>query len=249
RGDAERHPGRDAPAARRPQRVRPRIRHPCARRDQAHRDVRADAAGEIREGTHFRLRKTHRVSCGLREAPRPRGRGGAGTGRGPREADQGLRRGAIPAPAMLLTSSGSLPRLAPSRTATIGMTNAMYERNVACISFRSHCHATNVTTEPAIARYRIAPRPWGHVGTAHGSRAMRERPARAPAPTAMDAALKLIGSVSWPQRFTATVANAAHVAPRTIDNLGNTCARPAVPSWLREMRTPRAKPTAIPRNF
>src|SRR3989442_496971 len=134
-----------------------------------------------------------------------------------------------------MISNVSLPRLAPSRPATIGFTNAMYERNVACIPFRSHCHATNVTTEPAIARYRIAPRPWGHVGTAHGSRAMRERPARAPAPTAMDAALKLIGSVSWPQRFTATVANAAHVAPRTIDKLGKTCPRPPGPSRLGEM--------------
>src|SRR2546422_8683400 len=112
-----------------------------------------------------------------------------------------------------MISNVSLRRLAPRRTATIGITNAMYERNVACISFRSHCHATNVTTEPAIARYRIAPRPWGHVGTAHGSRAMRERPARAPAPTAMDAALKLIGSVSGPQRLTDTVANEAHGAP------------------------------------
>src|SRR3989442_463421 len=136
-----------------------------------------------------------------------------------------------------MISNVSLPRLAPSRTATIGITNAMYERNVACISFRSHCHATNVTTEPAIARYRIAPRPWGHVGTAHGSRAMRETPAKAAAPTAMDAALKLIGSVSWPHRFTATVANAAHVAPSPIDNIGNTSSRPPVPSWLRSRRT------------
>src|SRR3989441_2269111 len=148
-----------------------------------------------------------------------------------------------------MISNVSLPRLAPSRTATIGITNAMYERNVACISFRSHCHATNVTTEPAIARYRIAPRPWGHVGTAHGSRATSETPAKAAAPTAMDAALKLIDYDSGPHRFTATVANAAHVAPGTIDNIGNTCSRPAVPSWLRKMRTTPPKPTAIPRNF
>src|SRR5881296_1847113 len=95
RGNVERDPGRDAPAARRPQRLCPRVRHPCAWRDQTYRDVRADATGETGEGTHLRVRKTHRVPRGRREGARPWGRGDAGTSRGAREADQGLRGSAI----------------------------------------------------------------------------------------------------------------------------------------------------------
>src|SRR2546422_11654651 len=136
-----------------------------------------------------------------------------------------------------MISNVSLPRLAPSRTATIGITNAMYERNVACISFRSHCHATNVTTEPAIARYRIAPRPCGHVGIPQGSRVMSETVAKPTAPTVIAAALKLIGSVSWPHRFTAAVADAAHVVARTIESMGDTFSSPVGPGVLWKIRT------------
>src|SRR5207247_1597231 len=63
---------------------------------------------------------------------------------------------------------------------------------------------------------------------------MRDTVARPAAPTAIAAALKLIGSVSWPHRFTATVANAAHVAARTNERPCGPVLWPLRPEYDRE---------------
>src|SRR5437867_2024195 len=119
-------------------------------------------------------------------------------------------------PTRSTASNFSFPTPAPRRTAVIGVMRATKERDVASAVLRSHCHVTNVTTDPARARNRMAPIPSGHEGVCHGSLAASDTAARLAVPTAIAAALKVTGSVAWPHRLIAMVANAAHVADRTI---------------------------------
>src|SRR3990170_2311019 len=152
------------------------------------------------------------------------------------------------APAIASGSRASLPTVTPRNTATIGVTIAIYDADVASIFFRSHQYVTNVTTDPARARYTIARMPSGHAGAAHGSLAARERAARPTAPTPIESAVKETGSVSWPQRFVATDEIAAHVADRTIASIGRSFSVPA-PSSPRKIRRMPAKPSPIPASF
>src|SRR3989304_5009633 len=157
------------------------------------------------------------------------------------------------APAIASRSRASLPTVTPRNTATIGVTIAMYDADVASIFFRSHQYVTNVTTDPARARYTIARMPSGHAGAAPGpvaaggggAGAARERAARPTAPTPIESAVKETGSVSWPQRFVATDEIAAHVADRTIASIGRSFSVPA-PSSPRKIRRMPAKPSPIP---
>src|SRR6267378_4742646 len=104
---------------------------------------------------------------------------------------------------------------------------ATKESEVASAVFSSHCHVTNVTTDPARARKRIAPIPSGQEGVPQGSFAPSETTARLAVPTAIAAALNVTGSAAWPQRLIATVAKAAQVAERTIASIGNALSNPA----------------------
>src|SRR2546421_12585118 len=115
----------------------------------------------------------------------------------------------IAEPTRSTTSNFSFPTPAPSRTAVIGVMRATNEREVASAVLSSHCHVTNVTTDPASARNRIAPMPSGQEGTCQDSRAPNETTARVPDPTAIAAALNGPGSVAWPTRLLEPVATAA----------------------------------------
>src|SRR2546427_13178223 len=117
-------------------------------------------------------------------------------------------------PTRSTASNFSFPTVAPNRTAVIGVMRATNEREVASAVLSNHCHVTNVTTDPARARNRIAPIPSGHVGTCHVSRAVSDTSARPTVPTALAAALNVTGLVSGPHRLTATVPKAAHVPAR-----------------------------------
>src|SRR5438445_77017 len=154
----------------------------------------------------------------------------------------------IPAPARTRGSSRSLWTRYPRSTATIGFTNAMYERDVASIRFRSQRYVTKATTEPARLRYAIAKIPVGQDGTAHVSPARREAAAGVTAPVPIAKALRLTVSMSWPHRFTATLAAAAHVAARTIASIGKNRSADAA-SWARKMNAIPANPKAIPISF
>src|SRR2546426_10642410 len=132
-------------------------------------------------------------------------------------------------PTRSTASNFSFPTVAPNRTAVIGVMRATNEREVASAVLSNHCHVTNVTTDPARARNRIAPIPSGQVGTRHGSLAVSDTMARPTVPTAIAAALNVTGFVSWPHRLRATVAKAAHVADRTMASIGNALSIPAVP--------------------
>src|SRR5437867_6527854 len=154
----------------------------------------------------------------------------------------------IPAPTRTSTSSTSFRATYPRNTATIGVTKAMYESEVASIRFRSQRNVTNVTTDPAKARYRIAPPPAGHDGAAHLSPARSEAPASPSAPVPIAIPLKLTGSASWPHRFTATLAIAAHVAATTIASIGMAISDVVTSCPRKITRTP-PNPRAIPASF
>src|SRR3972149_12236230 len=96
--------------------------------------------------------------------------------------------------------------------------------------FRSHQYVTNVITDPATARYRIARTPTGHVGAIHRSPAARERVKSPAAPTTIVSAVKGIWTMLCPQRFVATDAAAAHVAERAIASIGRRRTGPATPA-------------------
>src|SRR3989475_12884569 len=130
-------------------------------------------------------------------------------------------------PTRSTASNFSFPTVAPNGTAVIGVMGGTNEREAASAVLGNHCQVTNVTTDPARARNRIAPIPSGHVGTCHGSRAVSDTSARPTVPTAMAAALNVTGFVSCPHRLIATVAKVAHVADRTIASIGNALSRPA----------------------
>src|SRR2546426_7440069 len=154
----------------------------------------------------------------------------------------------IPAPTRTSSSRTSPAKTYPRRTATMGMTNAMYDAVVASTRFRSHRKVTNVTTEPAKLRYRMAPIPAGHEGTSHLSPAVRETAASATAPIPIASPLKLTGSTSCPHRFTATFAADAHAAAATSASIGKN--RPAVAArWPRKITTTPPKPRATPATF
>src|SRR3972149_11491453 len=112
--------------------------------------------------------------------------------------------------------------------------------------FRSHQYVTNVITDPATARYRIARTPTGHVGAIHRSPAARERVKSPAAPTTIVSAVKGIWSMLCPQRFVATDETAAHVAERTIASIGRGRAGPPPPRSPREMRGGAPQPHPLP---
>src|SRR3989454_379653 len=154
----------------------------------------------------------------------------------------------IPAPARTRGSSTSCATTNPRSTATIGFTKAMYEREVASIRFSNQRYVTKAITEPARLRYTIARIPLGHGGTPHGSLRARDAAARVIAPVPMENAFRLTGSMSWPHRFTATLAAAAQVAARTIASIGKNRSADAA-SWARKMNAIPANPKAIPMSF
>src|SRR5207247_5325022 len=125
-------------------------------------------------------------------------------------------------------SNVSFPTVAPRRTAVMGVTRTREDREVASSVLRSHCQVTNMTTDPAKARNRIAPIPSGQEGTRQVSLAVTERAARLAAPTAIAPALNVTGSVPAPQRLRATVATAAQVAESTIAIMGKALSATAV---------------------
>src|SRR5437764_12494405 len=109
-------------------------------------------------------------------------------------------------------SNVSFPTVAPRRIAVMGVMRATKDKDVASAVLRSHCQVTNVTTDPAKARNRIAPIPSGQEGTRQVSLAVTERAARLAAPTAIATALNVTGSASAHQRSRSTVVAAAQDA-------------------------------------
>ena len=77
---------------------------------------------------------------------------------------------------------------------------------------------------------------------------MRDAAARVIAPVPIENAFRLTESMSCPHRFTATLAAAAHVAARTIANIGKNRSADAA-SWARKMNAIPANPRAIPMSF
>src|SRR5207244_9226584 len=118
----------------------------------------------------------------------------------------------IAEPIRSTASNFSFPTPAPRRTAVIGVMRATKEREVASAVLSSHCQVTNVTTDPASARNRIAPMPSGQEGTCQDSRVPSETTARLAVPTAIAAALNVTGSVAWPHRLMATVRSEEHTS-------------------------------------
>src|SRR5439155_12040788 len=125
-------------------------------------------------------------------------------------------------------SNVSFPTVAPRTIAVMGVMRATKDREVASAVLRSHCQVTNVTTDPAKARNRIAPIPSGHEGTRQVSLVVTESAARPAAPTAIAPALNVTGSVPAPPRLRATVATAAQDEESTTALLGKGLPAPAV---------------------